>query len=110
MSIALIFPGQGSQYVGMGKQLFGRYKIVDDTFDEASEISGLDLKKLCFEGFSDELLKTIITQQLIFTLGVASYRVFMQELGIIPKFFAGNSLGEITALTCANVIDFKDAV
>lgn len=110
MSIALVFPGQSSQYVGMGKELCINYKIADDTFNEASEIVGSDLRKVCFEGTLEDISKTLITQQSVFTMGVAAYRVYMQEIGVVPDIFAGHSLGEITALTCANVIDFKDAV
>jgi [acyl-carrier-protein] S-malonyltransferase len=110
MSVALVFPGQGSQYPGMGKELCRQYKIAAATFNQASEISGMDLKKLCGEGSPEELAKTVNTQQIVFTMGVAAYRVFMQEVGVIPEAFAGHSLGEITALTCANVIDFGSAV
>jgi [acyl-carrier-protein] S-malonyltransferase len=110
MSIAVIFSGQGSQYAGMGKDLCSNYKTADDTFNEASEIAGVDFKKLCFEGNDEDLSKTLFTQQIVFIMGVASYRAYMEKIGIIPDIFAGNSLGEITALTCANVIEFKDAV
>lgn len=108
--IALVFPGQGSQYSGMGKFFYERYPIAKETFEEANEALGYDLASLCFEGPDTELQKTEFTQPAILTYSVAAYRVYMQEVNIRPHFMAGHSLGEITALTCAGAIPFADAV
>jgi [acyl-carrier-protein] S-malonyltransferase len=108
--IALLFPGQGSQYVGMGKVLFENYECVRQTFEEACEALEFDLKKVCFEGDLEELTKTEITQPAILTASVAAFRVYMQEIGLKPSFAAGHSLGEFSALTCAGAIKFADAV
>jgi [acyl-carrier-protein] S-malonyltransferase len=108
--LALLFPGQGSQYVGMGKALCSKYPIAQQIFEQANQALGFDLQKLCFEGDLKELTKTENTQPAILTVGVAAFKVFMQELKVIPQFMAGHSLGEITALTCAGAIHFTDAV
>ncbi|MGM9979486.1 MAG: ACP S-malonyltransferase [Clostridium sp.] len=108
--IAIMFPGQGSQYVGMGKSLYDNYEIARKTFEEASEYSNIDLKQLCFYSDIDELTKTENAQLAILTVSVAAFRVYMQEIGIEPLYCLGHSLGEISALTCAGVIKFKDAV
>ncbi|MDT8977091.1 ACP S-malonyltransferase [Paenibacillus sp. chi10] len=107
---ALVFPGQGSQYTGMGKELYEQYPIAKKTFEEADQALGFDLTSLCFEGPADQLQQTEYTQPAILTYSVAAYRVFMQEEGIRPHFMAGHSLGEITALTCSGAIPFADAV
>lgn len=106
----LLFPGQGSQYVGMGKELCERSSIARQTFEEANEAIGFDLQKVCFEGSMEELTKTMNAQPAILTTSVAAYRVYMQEYAITPKFAAGHSLGEFSALTCADGIKFSDAV
>lgn len=108
--IAFLFPGQGAQYVGMCKQLCSEYKIADETFDEANEILSFDLKKLCFEGDIQELSKTVNTQPAILTASVAAYRVFMKEIGVDAEYSAGHSLGEISALCCAQALEFGDAL
>lgn len=105
-----LFPGQGSQYIGMGKKLCDTYEIAKKTFDEANEILGFDLKKLCFEGNINELTKTINLQPALLTYSVASYLAFTEEYGARPDYLAGHSLGEISALTCAGVINFNDAI
>ncbi|MCL6589229.1 MAG: ACP S-malonyltransferase [Firmicutes bacterium] len=107
---AMLFPGQGSQNVGMGQELCGKYPVAAQTFAEANDALGFDLKKLCAEGPMEELTKTFNSQPAILTTSVAFYRVFMEEYGATPLFGAGHSLGEITALTCAGAIDFADAV
>ncbi|MEW9697559.1 ACP S-malonyltransferase [Paenibacillus sp. SI8] len=107
---AFLFPGQGSQYVGMGKKLFDQFPIAKQTFEEANEELGFNLTSLCFEGTVEELQKTAYTQPAILTHSVAAYRVFMQEVGVHPHYMAGHSLGEITALTCSGSIAFSDAV
>lgn len=107
---ALVFPGQGSQYVGMGKKFYERYPMAKDIFEEANDLLGFDIKKLCFEGDINELTKTEITQPAILTVSTAMFKVFMEETGTEPFIFAGHSLGELSALTCAGGIDFADAV
>ncbi|MCX7748504.1 MAG: ACP S-malonyltransferase [Clostridia bacterium] len=108
--IALLFPGQGSQYVGMAKKLYDLYEDVRETFEEANNALGFDLKSLCFEGSMEDLTKTENTQPAILTASVAAFRAYMREIGIQPLFMAGHSLGEFTALSCAGAIKFSDAV
>ncbi len=108
--IAFLFPGQGSQYTGMGKSLCDVHSIARETFEEANDTLGFDLQKLCFEGDAEELAKTENTQPAILTLSVAQFRVYKQELCIEPDYCAGHSLGELSALTCAGAIEFSDAV
>lgn len=107
---AIIFPGQGSQYVGMGEKLVAKHKIARQTFDEASEALGIDLLKLCLELDSSELSQTKNSQPAILTASVASYRVFSQEYEVEPQIMLGHSLGEYSALVCAGAIEFSDAV
>lgn len=107
---AFLFPGQGSQYIGMGKELCGKYSVADRTFNEANEVLGFDLKKLCFEGDMEELTKTVNTQPALLTLSVAVFRAFTEETGITPCYLAGHSLGEFSALTCSGAINFQDAL
>ncbi len=108
--IALIFPGQGSQYIGMGKKLYKNYRIVRDTYEEASSILGFDLTRLCFEGEIEELTRTENAQPAILVTSVAAFRVYNSEIGLKPCIAAGHSLGEFSALTCAGAIRFCDAV
>ncbi|MRN52280.1 ACP S-malonyltransferase [Paenibacillus monticola] len=109
-NFAYLMPGQGSQYVGMGKSLCRKYSAANAIFKEANEVLGFDLQALCFEGNPEELTKTENTQPAILTVSVAMFKAFMEEYGIQPAYFAGHSLGEITALTCAGAIEFHDAV
>ncbi len=108
--LALIFPGQGSQKRGMGKELCTHFPVASRIFEEASDILDLDMKKLCFETSASELTKTENAQPAILTLSVAKYRVYHQEIGITPSFSAGHSLGEYSALVCSGSIRFRDAV
>jgi malonyl CoA-acyl carrier protein transacylase len=108
--LALLFPGQGSQHIGMGKDLCKYFPVANRTFEEAGDILHLDLKWLCDEGDIKELTKTENAQSALLTLSVAKYRVYQQELGITPFSGAGHSLGEYAALTCSNAISFADAV
>lgn len=105
-----IFSGQGTQYVGMAKELCNKFKVVSDIFEEASDILKLDIKKLFFQGDLKKLTDTKNAQPAILTAGYAAYQAFIEEYGIIPSFMAGHSLGEITALTAANAIIFSDAL
>ncbi|OCG58155.1 malonyl CoA-acyl carrier protein transacylase [Gilliamella sp. Nev5-1] len=107
---AMVFPGQGSQAVGMLKELADNYSIVKSTFDEASEVLGYDLWKLVQEGPVEKLNKTWQTQPALLAASVAIFRVWQSVSGAQPAFMAGHSLGEYSALVCAGVIDFKDAI
>lgn len=108
--IALLFPGQGSQYIGMGKSLFNEYAIAKEVFEEANDVLEFDIKKLCFEGNLEELTRTENTQPALLTVSMAAYKVYMKEIGIVPKYMAGHSLGEFTALTASGVIKFDEAL
>lgn len=108
--IALIMPGQGAQYVGMGGELCSKYNIANEVFNEAKDILGFDLKKLCFDGNIEELTKTENAQPAILATSVAAFKVYMSEIGIKPVCSAGHSLGELSALTCAGAIRFSDAL
>ncbi|MBI3398098.1 MAG: ACP S-malonyltransferase [Deltaproteobacteria bacterium] len=108
--IAFIFPGQGSQCIGMGKEFYDRYPAAKAVFQEASDILHLDMAKLCFEGPDTKLNLTQNTQPAILTASVAILNILEQEVSIKPKFLAGHSLGEYTALVASKALDFKDAV
>jgi [acyl-carrier-protein] S-malonyltransferase len=106
---AFLFPGQGSQTTGMGKELAALYPVARETFDEADEALGYKLSTLCFEGPDDKLKLTEVTQPAILTVSVAVYRV-LASVGLSPSFVAGHSLGEYSAHVAAGTIDFADAV
>ena len=106
----MVFPGQGSQAVGMLKDLAENYSVVKSTFDEASQVLGYDLWTLVQAGPAEELNKTWQTQPALLAASVAIYRVWQSINGPQPEFMAGHSLGEYSALVCAGVIDFKDAI
>ncbi|GFZ30327.1 hypothetical protein CSC2_08530 [Clostridium zeae] len=108
--LAFLYSGQGSQYVGMCKGMYDEFAIVRQTFEEANEILGFDLRNLCFNGDLKELSKTENTQPCILTVSIAQMRVYMQELRIEPSFLAGHSLGEYSALVGAGAIEFADAL
>ena len=108
---AMVFPGQGSQTVGMLAELAGDYPIVQETFKQASEVLGYNLWQLVQEGPAEELNKTWQTQPALLTASVAVYRVWQQKYPELkPEVMAGHSLGEYSALVCAGVLDFQDAV
>jgi [acyl-carrier-protein] S-malonyltransferase len=109
MTIAFLFPGQGSQAVGMGKELAERYSIARQTFDEADEALGYKLSQVIIEGPEDQLRMTEITQPAILATSVAAWRV-LSEKGLKPDFVAGHSLGEYSAHVAAGTLDFADAV
>ncbi len=108
-NIAFLFPGQGSQAVGMGKDLYEKYPVARQTFEEADAALGYNLSQLCFEGPEEQLRLTEITQPAILTASVAALRV-LAEKGLKPNFVAGHSLGEYSANVAAGTISFEDAV
>jgi [acyl-carrier-protein] S-malonyltransferase len=108
--IAFVFPGQGSQKIGMLAELATDYPVVQKTFAEASEVLGYDLWSLVQTGTQDEINLTERTQPLLLTASVAVWRVWQEKNGATPAFMAGHSLGEWSALVCAGVVAFKDAV
>ena len=107
--IALIFPGQGSQFVGMGKELAERHAAARQTFEEADEALGYKLSTLCFEGPEDQLRLTEITQPAILTTSIAALRVLETHIPK-PAFVAGHSLGEYSAHVASGTFSFADAV
>ncbi len=109
MKIAFVFPGQGSQYVGMGKDLWGRYDEVKEVYKEASRTLGYDLADLSFQGPLDELNKTYRTQPCLLTASMAALRPLMSA-GVRPQAVAGHSLGEYSAIVAAGGISFEDAL
>jgi [acyl-carrier-protein] S-malonyltransferase len=106
---AFIFPGQGSQYVGMGKDLCGNFKVAREVFEEADDTLRFSLSDLCFEGPEDQLKLTENTQPAILTTSYAALRVLQDEKGFHPRFAAGHSLGEYSALVAAGCLAFRDA-
>jgi len=108
-TLAFLFPGQGSQSVGMGKELAARYPAAKQTFEEADSALGYALSTLCFEGPEDQLRMTEVTQPAILTVSVAALRV-LREQGVEPGLVAGHSLGEYSAHVAAGTLDFADAV
>jgi [acyl-carrier-protein] S-malonyltransferase len=107
--VAFMFPGQASQYPGMGKELAEKYPAARAVFDEADKALGFSVSKMCFEGTEDELKLTANTQPAILTVSVAAFRV-LEEKGIAPDYVAGHSLGEYSALVAVGSLKFVDAV
>ncbi len=110
MSLAFVFPGQGSQAVGMLAELGAAVPVVRDTFAEASSLLGYDLWQLTQDGPAEELNRTDVTQPAMLCAGVAAWRAWQHKGGAVPAMMAGHSLGEYTALVCAGAIAFRDAV
>ncbi len=108
--IAFVFPGQGSQSVGMLAEFGESYPIVKQTFEEASQLLGYDLWDKMQNGPADDLSRTDITQPIILTAGVSVWRIWSELGGVKPSVMAGHSLGEYTALVCAGALSFGDAV
>jgi [acyl-carrier-protein] S-malonyltransferase len=107
--LAFLFPGQASQYPGMGRELAGNHPAARSVFDEADRALGFSVSELCFNGTEDALKLTANTQPAILTVSVAAYRV-LAENGVEPAFVAGHSLGEFSALVAAGGLEFSDAV
>ncbi|MBQ0757433.1 MAG: ACP S-malonyltransferase [Amphritea sp.] len=108
--LAFVFPGQGSQHLGMLAELAAEYSVIEETYAEASEVLGYDLWNLIQNGPEADLNQTDRTQPALLTSGVALWRLWQQKGGKQPAIMAGHSLGEYTALVCAGAIGFKDAV
>ncbi len=106
---AFLFPGQGSQYVGMGKDLYENSPLAKEIYDKASEILNFDLKKVSFEGPLEELKKTNITQPAIYTHSVINF-MLLKEKGFSADYLAGHSLGEYSALASGGVISFEEGL
>lgn len=108
--LGFVFSGQGSQYVGMGKQLYDNYVVARETFEECEDVLGYKMTKLCFEGDLDKLTMTSNAQPAILTVSIAAYRALKEEVSLNPSFLAGHSLGEYVALVCADAVSFQDAL
>ena len=110
---SVIFPGQGSQIVGMGKEFFDKYNLVKNLFKEADDVLGISLSKIIFEGPKEELDLTINTQPAIFLVSYSIYNVIKEEFNINlneAKYFAGHSLGEYSALSSAGYLSFSETI
>lgn len=108
--IAFLFPGQGSQYIGMGADFCAEFAVARRTFEEASDALGVNVANLCFEGEAATLALTANAQPAILTTSVAALRVVLEETEIRPDLVAGHSLGEFTALVASECLGFSDAV
>lgn len=105
-----IFPGQGSQYVGMGKDLLSQFSVAKEVFEEAEDAIGIKLRKLCLDGPESDLALTANTQPTILTVSVATWRILEKETALSADGFAGHSLGEYSALVASDKLSFADAV
>lgn len=108
--VAFVFPGQGSQNVGMGKELCEQFEVAAGVFQEAEDTLGFALRDLCFSGPESELKLTENTQPAILTTSIAALRVLESETPLRPDWVAGHSLGEYSALVCVGALEFRDAV
>ena len=108
--IAFIFPGLGSQFVGMGKSFYDDFEIVRQTYEEASDFAGFDIADLCFQGTGLEQNRIDKMQFIVVTTGVAIARAFLYQYGITPQFCAGHSVGEYAALVCSGAVKFSDVI
>ncbi len=110
---SVIFPGQGSQFVGMGKEFYEKYDLVKDLFKRADEVLNIHLSKIILEGPKEELDLTINTQPAIFLISYSIFQVILKEFNINlnkAKFYAGHSLGEYSAIACAGYLDFQETI
>ena len=110
---SVIFPGQGSQFVGMGKEFYEKYDLVKDLFKRADEVLNIHLSKMILEGPKEELDLTINTQPAIFLISYSIFQVILKEFNINlskAKFYAGHSLGEYSAIACAGYLDFQETI
>ncbi|MCM8763895.1 MAG: ACP S-malonyltransferase [Candidatus Omnitrophica bacterium] len=107
--VGVVFPGQGSQYVGMGKDFYQNYEMVRKIFDEGSKICGFDIAEACFDGPIEKLTQTEICQVCIFAVNFSCWKIFQREFSIAPVFAAGHSLGEYSAFACAEAISCENA-
>lgn len=107
---AAMFPGQGSQYIGMGKFLYEKYQTAREIFNLANDTLNFSLSDLCFSGDIKELTKTCNAQPALLTVSYAMYRIYIKEKNLKPSLLLGHSLGEITALVCADAISFSDGL
>jgi len=107
---AFIFPGQGSQYVGMGKEFYDHFRVAKEVFEEADDTLRFSISSLCFQGPEEELRMTENTQPAILTTSIAALKVLQTEKGINPQFTAGHSLGEYSALVASGALTFAEAV
>lgn len=108
--IAFIFPGQGSQAVGMGKDLYDNFEASKHVFDKANEVLGKDIKKICFEGDEEVLKQTVNTQPAILTTSIACLEALKSLVDVTPAYVAGHSLGEYAAYYTAGVVDLEHAL
>jgi len=108
--LAYLFPGQGSQHAGMGKDLADNFPQARLVFEEANDALGFDLASLCYNGPEEDLKLTANTQPAILTVSIAALRVLEAEAGLTPDYAAGHSLGEYSALVCSGALAFADAV
>jgi len=110
VKLAFVFPGQGSQFVGMGKDLYDNYEEAKKVFDDVDKILGKSISKICFEGSEEDLKQTINTQLAILTTSLAALAALKSRLNVEPAFVAGHSLGEYGALCEAGVLSFEDTI
>ena len=108
--VGYLFAGQGSQYIGMGKDLYDSFPEARKVFDRAEELLGFGLKKICFDGPEEELKSTNISQPAIVTASIAAFEVFKARSSLVPSFSAGLSLGEYSALIAAGALTFDDGI
>lgn len=108
--IAYLFPGQGSQQVGMGQDVANQFSVAKEIFEQADKTLGFQLSALCFDGPSDQLKLTIHTQPALLTTSIALYSALNEMVDLTPDFVAGHSLGEYSALVVAEALSFQDAV